>query len=179
MLPHRMIHNASSLTRARCGSQHQNGAGLFGSLNRINVTNHFHSNFVGNVITYISKRGLPFVRCSILYIVRSICSGNMLHLRQDSWCQTLVAVNFHRRLNFMAAITSDKRKAEDLLKQNKSNWPAGFDIFGRAFHRNLDRKAKANKERANLRRRRRPFPGRLVRGRGFRGAKKVRGFRIV
>ena len=53
-------------------------------------------------------------------------------------------VNFHRLLNFATAITSDKRKAEDLLKQNERNWPAGSDLFGRAFHM----KAKVNKENA-------------------------------
>ena len=33
--------------------------------------------------------------------------------------QTQVAVNFHRRLNFMAALTGDKRKPEDMLKQHE------------------------------------------------------------
>ena len=56
--------------------------------------------------------------------------------------QTQVAANFHRRLNVVASITEDKHKAEDLLKQNAPNWPAGPALFGLAFHKRLVNKAK-------------------------------------
>ena len=113
----------------------------------------------------------------------------LLDLAQQSVLvgQTQVVVNFHHHLNFMAAITGDKRRAEDLLKQNKSNWPAESDLFGRALHKNLVRKAKANKESANLRQQ---FHNRGIGGQAgvpfqcsphkavdFVGAKQVRGFR--
>ena len=65
--------------------------------------------------------------------------------------QTHVTTMYHRRINVVANIVGNKKKAQEIVRSEESSFHGGRDLFGPGFLKALVKKAKSNKDGAVVR----------------------------